>query len=365
MITKSRDFLTCCSKIPYFAKNLYQVGVSMHLKVVWSIIGVILLLIVTTVPLAPSPPTNPSPFQVKDAIPPLSQLTLSPAGDLPVISTPESGENHGPAISCFIGIMTKLGYFGRPLLLNKDVTHMEDVLVESAAGPAPRAAAAPAVVIPQNHPQDKRFMSPWQPNVGNPGSISCGYSFPVAAPFTFRDSWGDFRSGGRLHRAVDIFAAEGTPVYAVTAGTVKALANLPGAGIMLLMEGRDGRGYGYMHLWGYAAGIVEGKAVKTGEIIGYVGRTGTQNSPAHLHFQVYADHRLAKDELLNPYAFLVQLCRGVGVSDLNQPKGARIPEPERKINQIVFYQAPTPSIFRKGSGPQKGKDSFILVIKNY
>ena len=191
------------------------------------------------------------------------------------------------------------------------------------------------------------------------------YCFPVASPFSFKDSWWDRRSGGRLHRAVDIFSREGTEVYAITAGVIHTLATWKEAGITLLLEGRDGKVYGYMHLQGYAAGIVKGKAVKTGELIGYVGRTGIQYSSAHLHLQVYADYRLCKEELLNPYAFLVQLCHGIGVTDLDHQKIARIEDPKIRINKIQVARLPGSAALKERGSQSSVKDSSILVINNF
>jgi murein DD-endopeptidase MepM/ murein hydrolase activator NlpD len=307
----------------------------------------------------------------------LRQLMLGTSYDWPAINPSEVKENIAAAGRYLIRLLTKLGYYHPPVLAtceagSRGMDRHKDI--PAFQGPLSDPEAWINLLKSAQEPQSE--LAKGQRGSGGPTESGLlGYSFPVASPFSFRDSWGEWRSGGRAHRAVDIFAMEGTEVYAIASGVIDTLATFPGAGITLLMRGQDGRGYGYMHLQGYAAGIVEGKAVRTGELLGYIGRTGIQESMAHLHFQVYADHRLCKDNLLNPYGFLVQLCHGVGVTDLNQPRLdlnqprlARTEEPEiREIrgNRIEIYRRPGAAALRTRGGQSKVKDPLILVIKNY
>ena len=300
--------------------------------------------------------------------PGLRQLLPGTAPDLQVVNTSGAQEDIWASPRYFIRFLTKLGY-RFPLALpasdsgSQGLDRHQDVssLQESQAF-APDVGAD----FPQYAQQQRSEWGRVQPGSGSlPESNALPYRFPVAGPFSFRDTWGECRSGGRHHRAVDIFAWEGTEVYAITAGVIHTLATLPEAGITLLMLGQDGRGYGYMHLQGYAPGIVEGKPVRTGELLGYVGRTGLRQSAAHLHFQVYADHRLGKDALLNPYDSLVQLCHGLGVTDLYHHSLAHLENPEMKVNRIQVYRRPESKALRERGTQLSSKRSSILVIKNF
>jgi murein DD-endopeptidase MepM/ murein hydrolase activator NlpD len=249
----------------------------------------------------------------------LGQLRVKKADDAPAVDGSDLTENMwtGPR---YLGRLLAIAGYRSPLALvaqNPGSRHQGG----SQDLPPIREIQASVREVCQNYLKHVREAGP------GPALFALSndpvYCFPVASPYSFRDSWGDSRSGGRLHRAVDIVAADGTPVYAITSGVIHALETWPEAGISLFLQGQDGRGYGYMHLQGYAEGIAPGKAVQKGELIAYVGHTGIRYDASHLHFQVYADHRFDRTELLNPYGLLVQLCNGKGVTDSFHPNLAR------------------------------------------
>ena len=124
-----------------------------------------------------------------------------------------------------------------------------------------------------------------------------------------RDSFYDARSEGRLHQAIDIMAPSGTPVIAVADGTAARLYTSDRGGLMLYqMDESDTYVYYYAHLQGYAEGMYEGKAVKRGEIIAYVGDTGNAGAGNHhLHFGISKASAPGKwhgGEPINPYSLL-------------------------------------------------------------
>jgi peptidoglycan LD-endopeptidase LytH len=120
-----------------------------------------------------------------------------------------------------------------------------------------------------------------------------------------RDNFAE-RRGARVHEAIDMLAPRGTPVVAVDDGVVKKLFTSAAGGLTVYQyEPGEVFCYYYAHLDRYAEGLAEGKVLKKGDRVGYVGTTG--NAPPgtpHLHFTIYklpADKRWWEGTPINPY----------------------------------------------------------------
>lgn len=124
---------------------------------------------------------------------------------------------------------------------------------------------------------------------------------------TFRES----RSEGRQHDALDIKAAQGTPVLATTDGVVTKLFQSERGGITLYQLDPSGRYvYYYAHLMRYEDGITEGKQLRRGDVIAYVGDTGNAGAGNyHLHFaisRITGPGKWSGGDPINPYPLLVK-----------------------------------------------------------
>jgi murein DD-endopeptidase MepM/ murein hydrolase activator NlpD len=121
-----------------------------------------------------------------------------------------------------------------------------------------------------------------------------------------RDS---FRSPrvGHIHDAIDIPAPLGTPVVAAADGTVLVKKWDVGGGRTVRILDLSGKYlFYYAHLNGYAPGLGEGDTVRKGQVLGYVGKTGTV-SGAHLHLRISRTdnpERWWRAKPLNPYPLL-------------------------------------------------------------
>lgn len=116
------------------------------------------------------------------------------------------------------------------------------------------------------------------------------------------------RGGGRIHRAIDILAPQGTPVVAAVDGSIRKLFTSNAGGLTIYQFDRDEkRVYYYAHLDSYANGLAENAFVKQGTVIGYVGITGNARGTPHLHFSIEdlpPTKEWWKGEPVNPYPLL-------------------------------------------------------------
>jgi len=129
------------------------------------------------------------------------------------------------------------------------------------------------------------------------------YGFPVSGKgnAAIGSFWGMERDGGkRSHEGIDIFAKRGTPVVAVTDGTISYTGDRGLGGKQVWQRaGLLGNSLYYAHL--DSIKVQSGASVKTGDTLGFVGNTGNaRTTTPHLHFGIY------KSGAVNPLPFVYQ-----------------------------------------------------------
>ena len=97
----------------------------------------------------------------------------------------------------------------------------------------------------------------------------------------------------RMHQGVDFAAPSGTAIYAAGDGTVVQVGRVNGYGNYVEVKHNEQYTTAYAHLSAFARGLKEGERVRQGEVIGYVGMTGSATGP-HLHYEVH-EHGAAVD----------------------------------------------------------------------
>lgn len=110
--------------------------------------------------------------------------------------------------------------------------------------------------------------------------VPCNYT-KFSSPFGYRihpvyKDW-------RFHYGVDLSAPRGTPIIASRSGVVTTAKYGSSAGYYVTIDHMDGYSTQYMHMTHYI--VSKGDYVTAGQVIGYVGSTGTSTGN-HLHFSV-------------------------------------------------------------------------------
>ncbi|NOU41298.1 MAG: peptidoglycan DD-metalloendopeptidase family protein [Methylotenera sp.] len=88
----------------------------------------------------------------------------------------------------------------------------------------------------------------------------------------------------RAHKGVDMAAPTGTRVKASGDAVVDFVGQKGGYGNVIVLKHTNGISTVYGHLSRFAAGLRRGAKVVQGEIVGFVGMTGTATGP-HLHYE--------------------------------------------------------------------------------
>lgn len=163
--------------------------------------------------------------------------------------------------------------------------------------PEPSAAASPMPsAVPSASPAAKPTPTPSPQPVVNPVKLEhdvlddvekeCIYLFPVPDGNEITQEYSS------AHKAIDIAASSGSPVYAAEDGTVSYVQIWDGTfdttgmmsyGHMVEIKHADGNTTLYAHL--SEINVQQGEKVVRGQRIGRVGSTGNSTGP-HLHFEV-------------------------------------------------------------------------------
>lgn len=182
-----------------------------------------------------------------------------------------------------------------------------EILPDTGASDLPTPPRPDTVALPVPTPTDPGPGGSVEAAEPRPGELI----IPVAGigPEELLDTYNDARSQGRIHNAIDIIAPLGTPVLAAADGQIVKLFNSEQGGITIYqLDAKRNIIYYYAHLDRYADDVVEGKVVRQGEVIAYVGDTGNA-APGnyHLHFSISIvtdPKRYWEGVNVNPYPIL-------------------------------------------------------------
>jgi murein DD-endopeptidase MepM/ murein hydrolase activator NlpD len=222
------------------------------------------------------------------------------------------------AFGAFLWVRGKRGGFANDTINFSKIDQASSSSASPALSPAPPVVSAtstlaqpPEPLIAETPPPENNQVAAKDVPLAGSFVGTLKLIIPVIGvrPDQLLDTFTDARSEGRVHDAIDIPAPAGTPVVAAADGEIIKLFQSDRGGTTIYQLSQDKKlVFYYAHLQGYAEGLVPGKSVKQGEVIGYVGDTGNAGAGNfHLHFSisVVADpKRYWEGTNINPYPLL-------------------------------------------------------------
>ena len=183
-----------------------------------------------------------------------------------------------------------------------------------AAGPAQQKPVAPGATKKKSRASKSPKTGKLGPLLPAPSNLqprltAGGYVFPVYGPSSFGDTYGAFRGDvpGNWHHGDDIFAPLGAPILACSDGIVFSVGWNEIGGNRLWLRDSQGNEFYYAHLSAFSPLAKNGRHVKAGEVLGFVGNTGdAAGTPTHLHFEVHPASLIfmGYDGAVNPTQYL-------------------------------------------------------------
>jgi murein DD-endopeptidase MepM/ murein hydrolase activator NlpD len=101
----------------------------------------------------------------------------------------------------------------------------------------------------------------------------------------------------KTHYGTDFAAKSGTPIMASGSGTIISAKWCGGGGNCIKIKHNSTYQTIYAHMKSFARGMKNGKKVRQGQIIGYVGSTGMSTGP-HLHYEVIENGKKINSQTL-------------------------------------------------------------------
>ena len=113
----------------------------------------------------------------------------------------------------------------------------------------------------------------------------------------------------KMHKGVDFAAPRNTPIFAAGDGIIELARKNGGYGNYIRIRHNTDYKTAYAHLASFGRNVSEGKRIKQGDVIGYVGTTGRSTGP-HLHYEI-----IFRNKQVNPLK--VRMPKGLKLKNEN------------------------------------------------